>query len=283
SWDQDAIETPKIVSGYDPVRGKTVTRIYYTGWRRIQTGTDSYGCPVYDHQDWKIGMAEWSPASNQWTKRSAPVLQGANSWELMHYLKADGTPATYSVIGDQTVIYVPGLRGGPGTWHMYYQTITDSPMLQAFIVHAVSTDGVNWPASGRAILQTHPPSPNATLPGGPYSIDVTFINGRYYFVGWLPNANDANKQGLWMVSSSTPDGSANGDFTKWVPLVYDANGTWWHSADPESLASHTAGLVAPTLVNENGTYWLYYHGVRRDADGLWTSLGRVQVNQTALQ
>jgi hypothetical protein len=121
-----------------------------------------------------------------------------------------------------------------------------------------------------------------TLPGGPYSLDVTLINGRYYFVGWLPNA-DVTKQGLWLTSSSTPDGSATGDFAKWVPLIYDANGTWWHTADSQSLAEHVAGLVGPTLVVENGVYWLYYSGVRRDADGLWTSYGRVQVNASALR
>jgi hypothetical protein len=283
SWDHDAIEAPKIVTGYNTTLRTMVTRMYYTGWRRIQTGTDGYGCPVYGYQDWKIGMAEWSPSTNQWVKHSTPVLQGSNLWELMHYFNANGTYVTYCILGDQTVIYVPGSQGGPGTWHMYYQAMSDYPAYQEVTVHATSSDGINWPASQRKILQTHPPSPNAMLPSGPYSIDVAYLNGRYYFVGWVPNA-DPLQQGIWLTSSSTPDGSAEGDFSKWVPLIYDANGTWWHSADPQTLESHTAGLVAPTLVEDtNGTYWLYYNGVRLDSDGLWTSIGRVQVNASALQ
>ena len=181
------------------------------------------------------------------------------------------------------MIYVPGPNGGPGLWHLYYQAMTDYPSVRIVTVHASSSDGVNWPAQNRSILPTKPPAPSAVLPGGPYSIDVTVINGRYYFVGWLPNASDASSQGLWLTSSSTPDGTAAGDFSTWVPLLYDNNGTWWHSADTATLAAHEAGLVAPTLVYDNGVLWLYYSGVRKDAGGLWTSLGRAIVDPSVLR
>lgn len=282
SWDEDAIESPKLTNGYDPTQGKNVTRIYYTGWRRVQTGTDASGCPIFGYQDWKIGMAEFSAASGQWVKRAAPVLDGANAWEQIHYIRPDGTRATYTFIGDQSVIYIAGTGSKPGAWHMYYQATTDYPSLRVVTIHATSTDGVTWPAANRAILSTHPPSPTALLPGGPYSIDVTMINGKLYFVGWVPN-QDPSQQGLWMVSSTTPDGKAAGDFSKWTPLLYDNNGTWWHSADAQSLLTHEAGLFAPTLVHENGALWLYYSGTRKDADGIWTSVGRALVDPAVLR
>ena len=283
SWDADAIESPKIVTGYDPVTKAAVTRIYYTGWRRVPVATDAVGCPVFGYTDWKIGMAQWNAGLQRWVKHAGPVLTAAQPWEQTHYYPSGGPPVAYGFLGDQTVIYVPGPDGRPGLWHLYYQAMTDSPSARLVTVHASSSDGVNWPAQNRSILPTKPPAPSALLPGGPYSIDVTVINGRYYFVGWLPNASDSSSQGLWLTSSSTPDGSAAGDFSTWVPLLYDNNGTWWHSADASTLASHEAGLVAPTLVYDNGVLWLYYSGVRKDADGLWTSLGRAIVDPSVLR
>lgn len=281
SFDQDAVESPQPVIGYDPTQGKNVVRVYYTGWRRVQTASDSNGCPVYGYQDWEIGMAEWSATSNQWVKRTASVLAAANSWEQMHYVQPDGTRVAYSMVGDQSVVYVPAAGAQPAAWHLYYQVVTDIPTVRVITVHAVSTDGVSWPAANRSILQTHPPSPSTALPGGPYSISVTMIGGKFYFVGWVPNA-DVNKQGLWLVSSTTPDGSASGDFTNWLPLLFDGNGTWWHTGNAQSLASHQTGVAAPILIQENGLLWLYYSGVREDADGYWTSVGRASVDPAVL-
>jgi hypothetical protein len=283
SWDQDAVEAPKAVSGFDPVQGRNVVRIYYTGWKRVQTGTDEFGCPIFGYRDWNIGMAELKATGDAWVKRPAPVLEGANPWEQLHYYQAGRPPLPYKVLGDQTVVYVPGTGQNPGTWHMYYEATTDYPTLRIVTVHAVSRDGVSWPASDRFILDTHPPFRTDLLPGGPYSIDVAVVGGRYYFVGWLPNPANPPQQGLWMVSSSTPDGSAPGDFSDWKPLVYDNNGVWWHSASPELLDQHQAGLFAPALAYENSQLWVYFSGVRQDSEGLWTSLGRALVDPTVLQ
>jgi hypothetical protein len=227
-------------------------------------------------------MAEWNAISHQWIKHTGPVIDGANEWEKIHFVKPDGSLVPYSMIGDQAVIYVPGVGAEPGAWHLYYQAVTDSPVLRVITVHAVSSDGVTWPAGNRSVMATHSPFPSAILPGGPYSMDVSMINGKFYFVGWIPNEADLSKQGLWLVSSTTPDGSAPGDFTNWLPLLYDNNGTWWHAADPGVLATHEAGLFAPTLALENGTLWLYYSGVRKDGDGLWTSIGRAVVDPNVL-
>lgn len=278
-WDEHAVEAPKYVSGYDPTTQRTVARIYYTGWRRVAIQTDESGCPVYGYQDWKIGMAEWDPTLNAWVKYPQPVVEGINPWERMHFLMPDGTLVSYSFIGDQSVIYVPGQGNTPGLWHMYYQANTDSPSPRVITLHATSVDGVHWPSENRSILETHPPSPTATLPAGPYSIDVAIVNGKYYFFGWIPNTADPSREGLWMVSSTTPDGHAAGDFSRWTPLVYDRNGTWWHASQGQAGA-HETGLFAPTLVNENGTFWLFYSGVRADPDGAWTSLGRIQLSPT---
>lgn len=279
SWDEAAIESPTFVAGYDPVEKRQVARIYYTGWKYVQTSTDAAGGPVYGYKEWKIGMAEWVPAANQWVKVPHPVvdplLDGAD-WETMHFINPDGSRTAYGEIGDQSVIYAAG------NWHLYYQAVTDSPTLRVVTVHAVSRDGVTWPAAQRKILNTRPPSPSAIMPNGPYSLNVSVINRKYYFVGWLPNA-DVSKQGLWMASSSTPDGSAPGDFRNWIPLLYDNNGVWWHTGDAASLAAHEAGLFAPVLVLENGLLWMYYSGNRQDApSNLIVSLGRAQVDPKVL-
>ena len=284
SWDQDAIESPKIVTGYDPTAKSYVTRIYYTGWRRVPVSTDTNGCPNFGYSDWKIGMAEWNNTARRWVKRTSPVLSAIQPWEQTHYVAPDGTRVAYGFLGDQSVVYVPAPNGAPGTWHLYYQAMSDLPSPRFVTVHAVSSDGINWPAQNRSILPTNPPTPSGVLPGGPYSVDVSVINGRFYFVGWIPNTTDPSSQGLWLTSSSTPGGTATGDFHAWVPLLYDNNGTWWHSADAVTLASHQAGLVAPTLLFEAGALWLYYSGVRRENDGsFWTSIGRAAVDLAALQ
>ena len=281
AWDQDAVEAPNVVTGYDPVKGKTVTRLYYTGWRRMATGKDARGCPVYGYSDWKIGMAEWDAGCGCWAKRPDAVVQGANSFEQSYYMDDQGRVTSYSVLGDQAVIYLPGANGGPGLWHMYYQATSNWPELRIVTVHATSVDGVNWPAANRAVLNTRPPAGSTILPGGPYHVDVALIRNRLYFTGWVPG-DSTHKQGLWVVSSSTPDGNKAGDFSDWRPLLYDTNGTWWHDPGP-SPETHEAGLFAPALVYDGTQLWLYFQGVRRDQDGVWTSVGRAQVSMGILK
>jgi hypothetical protein len=281
AWDQDATETPQVVIGYDRIQKKNVTRLYYTGWKRLEIGTDPSGCPILGYTEMKIGMAEWDSTCNCWNKRQTPVIDGTNAVERMHYRMPDGSFVTYSMIGDQAAIYVPGPNNTPGLWHMYYQANTDLPYVQVNTIHATSTDGVNWPASNRTVLKTQPPYPTAILPGGPYHVDVSFINGRFYFVGWVPGSATLLDQGLWVVSSTTPDGSAAGDFSDWRPLLSDSNGTWWHDPGPNP-ASHEAGLFSPTLVLDGGLLSIYYSGTRQDSNGFWSSIGRASVTSAIL-
>jgi hypothetical protein len=281
AWDQDATETPNVVTGYDRTQQKNVTRLYYTGWKRADIGTNASGCPNLGYSEMKIGMAEWDNTCNCWKKRAGPVIDGVNSVERMHYRMPDGSLVTYSMIGDQSVIYIPGANNSPGLWHAYYQANSDLPYPQVNTIHATSTDGVNWPASNKTVLKSKPPYATATLPGGPYHIDVNYINGKFYFSGWIPGSTQAN-QGLWVVSSTTADGSAAGDFTDWRPLLYDSNGTWWHDPGPNP-SSHDAGLFSPTLILDGGVLSVYYSGTRQESSGLWSSVGRAAVAATILQ
>ena len=280
AWDENGTETPQVVTGYDPTQGKTVTRLYYSGWRRVPVGTDASGCPIPGYTEMKVGMAEWSSKCNCWNKRPTPVVDGSNMFERMHALLPNGTLTTYSIIGDESVVYIPGPGGGPGLWHMYYQANTDASGVEVITIHATSTDGVNWPAANRKILNTRPPYPTSILPAGPYHLGVSLMNGRLYFVGWIPGSTAAN-QGLWVVSSSTPDGSAAGDFSDWRPLLYDGDGVWWHDPGPDPT-SHQLGLGGPTLVSDGSLLWLYYCGTRQDSSGNWVSVGRAQVDASII-
>ena len=104
---------------------------------------------------------------------------------------------------------------------------------------------------------------------------MELLNGNFYFAGWIPSVDDPNtsedeflQQGLWITSSSTPDGSAPGDFEDWSPLLFDHNGPSWRpcNIDPNSCNQvdgnrcrcHQDGLIGATLKKEGNKYWLFY-------------------------
>ena len=81
--------------------------------------------------------------------------------------------------------------------------------------------------------------------------------------GHLGVRNDLSKQGLWITRSTTPDGSAEADFIDWRPLIFENNGVAWHDSGLESSKCHATGLFSSTLKEENGVFWLFYHGYYR--------------------
>ncbi len=244
SWDDRTIETTKYVFGYDATLKKFVGRLYYVGWPVQKNGQKHY----------QIGFAEWSDERRQWVKHGDPVATGTEKWE-----KINGT----SFIGDQSVYYEAGSgRGGAdGVWHMWYQAVSKPKNGGVSIVHLTSKDGISWEHKKR--LTHKVPFTNQFVKTGPFSLDVFVKNGHYYFAGFLYNQQDLLKQGLWITESSTPDGSAAGDFTNWHPLIFENNGVKWHDSGLVSSKCHATGLFAPTLREENGQVWMFYHGYYR--------------------
>lgn len=244
SWDDRTIETTKYVFVYDATLKKFVGRLYYVGWPVQKNGQKHY----------QIGFAEWSDEWRQWVKHGDPVAIGTEKWE-----KINGT----SFIGDQSVYYEAGAgRGGAdGVWHMWYQAVSKPKDGGVSIVHLTSKDGISWENKKR--LTHKVPFTNQFVKTGPFSLDVFVKNGHYYFAGFLYNQQDLLKQGLWITESSTPDGSAAGDFTNWHPLIFENNGVKWHDSGLVSSKCHATGLFAPTIREENGQVWIFYHGYYR--------------------
>ena len=247
SWDDHTIETTKHVFGYDATAGKFIGRLYYVGWPTQKNGEKNY----------QISFAQWDEERRQWIKHGRPVLTGTERWEQMN-----GT----SFIGDQSVYYEPGRgrNGADGTWHMWYQAVSKPQDGGVSLVHATSKDGVAW---GNKQRLTHKvPFASQFVKTGPFSLDVLVKDGRYYFAGFLYNQQDLLKQGLWITRSSTPNGAAPGDFTQWHPLIFENNGVKWHDSGLESSKCHATGLFAPTLRDENGKVWMFYHGYYRTGE-----------------
>ncbi|MDF1743194.1 MAG: hypothetical protein P1V19_05830 [Gimesia sp.] len=247
SWDDRTIETTKYVFGYDATLKKYVGRLYYVGWPVQKNGQKHY----------QIGFAEWNDERRQWVKHSDPIVTGTEKWEKIN---------DSSFIGDQSVYYEagPGRGGADGVWHMWYQAVSNPRAGGVAIVHLTSKDGISW---GNKKRLTHKvPFTNQFVKTGPFSLDVLVKNGRYYFAGFLYNQQDLRKQGLWITESSTPDGSAAGDFTNWYPLIFENNGVKWHDSGLVSSKCHATGLFAPTLREENGQVWMFYHGYHRTGE-----------------
>ncbi len=240
SWDDHTIETTKYVFGYDATAKKLVGRLYFVGWPSQKNGQKNY----------HISFAQWNEEKRHWIKHGKPVASGTERWE-----KLNGT----SFIGDQSVYFEKG--SGGGTWHMWYQAVSKPKDGGISIVHLTSKDGITWGDKKR--LTHNVPFTSQFVKTGPFSLDVFVRDGHYYFAGFLYNRQDLSKQGLWMTRSSTPDGSAHGDFTDWHPLIFENNGTKWHDSGLESSKCHVTGLFAPTLREEGGTVWMFYHGYHR--------------------
>ena len=248
SWDDRTIETTKYVYGYDPGVKKFVARLYYVGWP-VQKGDGK--------KNYQISFVQWDETKRQWIKHGKPIISATNPWEMLN-----GS----SFIGDQSAYYEPGpgRHGEDGTWHMWYQAVSKPQDFGTSLVHITSKDGITW-ANKKRLTHTVP-FPNQFVKTGPFSIDVLVRNGRYYFAGFLYNHQDLYKQGLWITSSSTPDGSAAGDFTDWHPLIFENNGVKWHDSGLESSKCHATGLFAPTLREEDGKVWMFYHGYYRTGE-----------------
>ena len=171
-----------------------------------------------------------------------------------------------SFIGDQSVYYKPGLgqHGADGTWHMWYQAVSKPKDGGVSLVHITSKDGVTWANKKR--LSHKVPFASQFVKTGPFSLDVLAKDDRFYFAGFLYNQQDLYKQGLWITPSKTPDGSGQGDFSEWHPLIFENNGVKWHDSGLESSKCHATGLFAPTLREEDGRVWMFYHGYHRTAD-----------------
>ena len=247
SWDDRTIETTKYVYGYDPSTKKFVGRLYFVGWPTQMDGKKNY----------QISFAQWDEAKRQWVKYGKPIITATESWELMN-----GT----SFIGDLSTYYEPGpsRHGVDGTWHLWYQAVSKPKDGGISLVHITSKDGVKWSNKKRLTHKT--PFPTQFVKTGPFSVDVLVKDSRYYFAGFLYNHQDLNKQGLWITSSSTPDGSGRGDFSTWHPLIFENNGVEWHDSGLESSKCHATGLFAPTLREEDGKVWMFYHGYYRTGD-----------------
>ena len=108
AWDRDAIEAASYVEGFDPTLGRTVKRIYYTGWRKEAKGAREY----------HIGFVQWDGST--WVKHPTPVLTGTHPWERMQ---------GHSLVGDQAVFYEPGPGNQPGTWHLWYNANSDTAVV----------------------------------------------------------------------------------------------------------------------------------------------------------
>lgn len=244
SWDDHTIETTKYVYGYDATAKEWVSRLYYVGWP-TQHGHQKH---------YQISFAQWDENRRQWLKYGRPVLTGTEPWE-----KLNGS----SFVGDQSVYYEPGTgpNGADGTWHMWYQAISKPGDGGMSLVHTTSRDGRTWANKKR--LSHTVPFAGGVVSTGPFSLDVLVKDGRYYLAGFLYNHQDLSKQGLWITHSRTPDGSGPGDFTDWHPLIFENNGVAWHDSGLESSKCHATGLFAPTLREEDGKVWMFYHGYYR--------------------
>ena len=244
SWDDHTTETPKYVAGYDASAKQWVRRIYYVGWRIIDRKKRI--------KDYRIGFTQWD--GTRWKKHEGSILTGTHEWERLK---------GYSFIGDQSLYYEPdqGPNGAQGTWHMWYQTTSKANQGGPALVHVTSDDGVQW--VGKKRLSHAVPFANAVTKTGPFHLDVFVKQGTFYFTGFLYNQEDLSRQGLWITSSRTPDGSKQGDFRVWQPLLYENNGTAWHDSGLTSSTCHATGLFSATLKEEDGRYWLFYHGYYR--------------------
>lgn len=245
SWDERTVETPKYVRGYDATAKQWVQRLYYAGWPVQKNGK----------KDYHIGFSQWDDSAQKWLKRPDPVMTGDQPWERLN-----GS----SFIGDQSLYYQPGngAGGADGIWHMWYQAVSNDKKYRGiYLVHVTSRDGINW---GSKKIMTHKvPFATKETQTGPFHIDVFVKGGYFYFTGFLYNHKDLSKQGLWITRSRTPDGSGKGDFSEWHPLIFENNGVHWHDAGLESSRCHATGLFSSTLKEENGTFWLFYHGYFR--------------------
>jgi hypothetical protein len=266
-WDNEAIETANYVRGYDNTRGEWVERIYYTGWRN-HPGNDGILYTSDDLKEYKIGCAEWNGV--YWQKHpSNPLISGTHTWDQFY---------GYSLIGDLAVHYEPGAgdNGAGGTWHIWYQANSNTPTFSVVTAHANSTDGINWPETNQERMPVTGPYSSALVPAGPYYQDMEKIGGIYYFVGWIPDPDNALLEGLYAVSSTTPDASnPSVDFKDWHPLVYEQNGTYWH--DSASDPSGQNGLFGSTLKQDESGLWLFYMGVSYRDGGYWGSIGRKRI------
>jgi len=244
SWDERTIETSKYAYGYDASARQWVGRLYYVGWPKQQEGRKNY----------QISFVQWDEKQRQWIKHGKPVVTATERWE-----KLKGS----SFIGDQSVYYQPGTgpNGADGTWHMWYQAVSKPKDGGISLVHITSRDGLTW--SNKKRMTHKVPFPGQFIKTGPFSIDVLVRDGIYYFAGFLYNQQDLSRQGLWLTRSSTPDGSAAEDFKNWYPLIFENNGVEWHDSGFESSKCHATGLFAPTLREENGKVWMFYHGYYR--------------------
>lgn len=243
-WDERTIETTKYVYGYDAGTKQWVGRIYYVGWPH-QTG---------NRREYQISFAQWDNKKKSWVKHGEPVITATEPWER---LKGS------SFLGDQSAWYEPGKgkNGIDGTWHIWYQAVSKPKDGGISLVHITSKDGVKW--SNKKRLTHKVPFASQFVKTGPFSIDVLVKDGQFYFAGFLYNQADLSKQGLWVTRSSTPDGSAPGDFSEWHPLIFENNGVKWHDSGLESSKCHATGLFAPTLREEDGKVWMFYHGYYR--------------------
>ncbi len=244
SWDDRTIETTKYVYGYDATAKQWVGRLYYVGWPIQKNKKKNY----------QISFVQWDKTKQAWIKYGKPVVSATEKWE-----KLNGS----SFIGDQSVYYEPGQhpQGRGGTWHMWYQAVSKPRDGGISIVHMTSRNGITWTNKKR--MKHRAPFANRFVKTGPFSLDVLVKDGRYYFAGFLYNHQDLLKQGLWITSSSTPDGTGPGDFSDWHPLIFENNGVPWHDSGLESSKCHATGLFAPTLREENGKVWMFYHGYYR--------------------
>ena len=243
-WDERTIETTKYVYGYDASTKQWVGRLYYVGWPH-QT----------DHRkEYQISFAQWDDTQKNWVKHGKPVITATEPWERLN-----GS----SFLGDQSAWYEPGKaeHGADGTWHIWYQAVSKPKDGGVSLVHISSKDGVNW--SNKKRLTHKVPFTNQFVKTGPFSIDVLIYDSQFYFAGFLYNQEDLSKQGLWITRSSTPDGSAQGDFSEWHPLLFENNGVKWHDSGLVSSKCHATGLFAPTLHEEDGKVWMFYHGYYR--------------------
>ena len=238
SWDDHTIETTKYVFGYDQTAKQWVKRLYYVGWPK-QDGSK---------KEYQISFVQWNKKKNQWIKHGTPVITATEKWE-----KLNGS----SFIGDQSAYYDVKNK----LWHIWYQAVSKPKDGGISLVHVTSIDGVNWKNKKR--MHHRVPFATPLIKTGPFSMNVFVKNGQYYFSGFLYNQHDLSKQGLWVTRSSTPDGSKSGDFTVWHPLIFENNGIKWHDSGLVSSKCHATGLFAPTLHEENGKVWMFYHGYYR--------------------
>ena len=247
SWDANTIETTKYVFGFDATAGQFVRRLYFVGWPKQTKGEKNY----------QISFSQWDEEQRLWVKHGKPVVTGTERWERMN---------DTSFIGDQSVYYESGTGplGTDGTWHMWYQAVSKPKDGGISLVHTTSKDGITWTNKKRLTHQV--PFVTPFVKTGPFSLDVLVRDKHFYFAGFLYNQQDLYKQGLWITYSTTPDGSAPGDFTKWYPLIFENNGVKWHDSGLESSKCHVTGLFAPTLREEDGKVWMFYHGYYRTGE-----------------